>query len=269
MNVVDYWKNLVAKCQSSKDFCSSEDFIEKLNENVPDWRLQVKDKNLWPELHSHSQNVAESSYLSVIINEAGLDFAYFLIQSQWEKKYLDAYQALSYCCEHINEWNSFHDFVKEKVLDCELRIYLNECLQDANIWQSLTENQKSNIFDNLSTEEEKYVSDIILFKLWAKELDYKNTPYIIFETDLFKKTLKEINHLRDRDDRHFEMIEHRLMRWDRWDIPEVRVVHDSILSYHPSEKLQLLKEVAESCNDQSSIAIIDKITSKIQNKLRL
>ena len=65
------------------------------------------------------------------------------------------------------------------------------------------------------------------------------------------------------------MIEHRLMRWDRWDIPKVRVVHDSILSYHPSEKLQLLKEVAESCNDQSSIAIIDKITSKIQNKLRL
>lgn len=263
MNVVDYWKNLVTKCQSS------EDFIEKLNENVPDWRLQVKDKNLWPELHSHSKNFAESSYLSVIINEAGLDFAYFLIQSQWEKKYLDAYQALSYCCEHINEWNSFPNFVKEKVLDCELRIYLNECLQDANIWQSLTENQKSNIFDNLSTEEEKYVSDIILFKLWAKELDYKNTPYIIFETDLFKRTLEEINHLRDRDDRHFEMIEHRLMRWDRWDIPEVRVVHDSILSYHPSEKLQLLKEVAESCNDQSSIAIIDKITSKIQNKLRL
>lgn len=266
MNVVDYWKNLVTKCQSYKDFCSSEDFIEKLNENVPDWRLQVKDKNLWPELHSHSQNVAESSYLSVIINEAGLDFAYFLIQKQWGKKHLDACQALSYCCEHINEWNSFPNFVKEKVLDCELRIYLNECLQDANIWQSLTENQKSNIFDNLSTEEEKYVSDIILFKLWAKELDYKNTPYIIFETDLFKKTLKEINHLRDRDDRHFEMIEHGLMGWD---IPEVRVVHDSILSYHPSEKLQLLKEVAESCNDQSSIAIIDKITSKIQNKLRL
>ena len=260
MNVVDYWKNLVTKCQSS------EDFIEKLNENVPDWRLQVKDKNLWPELHSHSKNDAESSYLSVIINEAGLDFAYFLIQSQWGKIHLDASQALSYCCEHINEWNSFPDFVKEKVLDCRLRIYLNECLQDANIWQSLTENQKSNIFDNLSTEEEKYVSDIILFKLWAKELDYKNTPYIIFETDLFKRTLGKIIHQRDRDDCHFEMIEHRLMRWD---IPEVRVVHDSILSYHPSEKLQLLKEVAESCNDQSSIAIIYKITSKIQNKLRL
>jgi hypothetical protein len=265
MNVVDYWKKLVANCQSYKDF-SSEDFIEKLNENVPDWRLQVKDKNLWPELHSHSQNVAESYYLSVIINEAGLDFAYFLIQSQWGKKHLDASQALSYCCEHINEWNSFPDFVKEKVLDCELRIYLNECLQDVNIWQSLTEKQKSNIFDNLSTEEEKYVSDIILFKLWAEELDYKNTPYIIFETDLFKRTLKEIIHQRDRDDHYFEMIEHRLKGWD---IPTVRVVLDSILSYHPSEKLQLLKEVAESCNDQSSIAIIDKITSKIQNKLRL
>ena len=97
MNVVDYWKNLVVKCQSYKDFCSSEDFIEKLNENVPDWRLQVKDKNLWPELHSHSQNVAESYYLSVIINEAGLDFAYFLIQRQWGKKHLDASQGLSYC----------------------------------------------------------------------------------------------------------------------------------------------------------------------------
>ena len=264
MNVVDYWQNLVAKCQSSKDFCSSEDFIEKLNENVPDWRLQVKDKNLWPELHS--QNVAEPpSYLSVIINEAGLDFAYFLIQSQWGKKHLDASQALSYCCEHINEWNSFPDFVKEKVLDCELRIYLNECLQDANIWQSLTENQKSNIFDNLSTEEEKYVSDVLLFKLWAEELDYKYTPHIIFETDLFKRTLKEINHHRDRDCRHFEMIEHRLKGWD---IPKVRVEFDSILSYRPSDKLQMLKEVAEFCNDQSSIAIINKITSKIRNKLR-
>ena len=74
MNIVDYWKNLVSKCQSYKDFCSNEEFIEKLNENVPDWRLQVKDKNLWPELHSYSQNVAET-YVSLIINEAGLDFA--------------------------------------------------------------------------------------------------------------------------------------------------------------------------------------------------
>ena len=265
MNIVDYWKNLVAKCQSYKDFCSSEEFVEKLNENVPDWRLQVKDKNLWPELHSYSRNVAETNYVSVIINEAGLEFAYFLIQSQWGKKHLDASQALTYCCEHINEWNSFPDFVKEKVLDCKLRTYLNECLQNANIWQSLTENQKRNIFDTLSTEEEKYVSDVLLFKLWAEELGYRQTPYIRFETDIFQMTLEEINHHRDRDRRHFEMIEHRLRGWD---IPEVRVVLDSVLSYHPSEKLQMLKEVAESCNDQSSITIIDKIISKIQRRFR-
>ncbi len=261
MNIVDYWKNLVAKCQSHKDFCSSEEFIEKLNENVPDWRLQVKDKNLWPELHSYSQSLAETYYVSVIINEAGLDFAYFLIQSQWEKKHLDASQALTYCCEHINEWNSFPDFVKEKVLDRDLRTYLNECLQNANIWQSLTENQKRNIFDTLSTEEEKYVSDVLLFKLWAEELDYRQTPYIRFETDIFQKTLEKINHHQDRNCRHFEMIEH-------WDIPKVIVILDSELSYHPSGKLQMLKEVAEFCNDQSSIAIINKITSKIRNKLR-
>lgn len=266
MNIVDYWKNLVANCQSYKDFGSSEEFIEKLNENVPDWTLQVKDKNLWPELHSHSQNVGETYYVSVIINEAGLDFAYYLIQSQWGKKHLDASQALTYCCEHINEWNSFPDFVKEKVLDHELRAFLNECLQNANIWQSLTENQKRKIFDTLSTEEEKYVSDIILFKLWSEELDYKKTPYVIFKTDIFKRTFEEIIRQRDRDDRYFEMIEHQLRGWD---IPEVRVMLDSILSYQPSEKLQMLKEVAESCNDQSSIAIIDKTTSKIQNKLRL
>ncbi len=265
MNIVDYWKNLVANCQSYKDFCSSEAFIEKLNENVPDWRLQVKDRNLWPELHSYSLNIAESYYVSVIINEAGLDFAYYLTQSQWGKKHLDACQALTYCCRHINKWNSFPDFVKEKVLDCELRTYLNECLQNENIWQSLTEEQKRNIFDTLAIEEEKYVSDVLLFKLWAEELDYKQTPYIIFETDIFKRTFEEIIHQRDRDDRNFEMIEHRLSGWD---IPEVRVELDSVLSYHPSEKLQMLKEVTESCNDQSSITIIDKIISKIQSRLR-
>lgn len=265
MNIVDYWKNLVANCQSDKDFGSSEEFIEKLNENVPDWRLQVKDRNLWPGLHSYSQNVGETYYVSVIINEAGLDFAYYLIQSQWGKLHLDASQALTYCCEHINEWNSFPDFVKEKVLDCELRAFLNECLQNANIWQSLTEIQKRKIFDALSTEEEKYVSDILLFKLWSEELDYKKTPYVIFKTDIFKSTLKEIIRQIDRDDRHFKMIEHRLRGWD---IPEVRVVLDSVLSYHPSEKLQMLKDVAESCNDQSSITIIDNIVSKIKHRLR-
>ena len=265
MNIVDYWKNIVTNCQSSKDFGNSEEIIEKLNENVPDWRLQVKDRNLWPELHSYSLNIAESYYVSVIINEAGLDFAYYLTQSQWGKKHLDACQALTYCCRHINEWNSFPVFVKEKVLDCELRTYLNECLQNENIWQSLTEEQKRNILDTLAIEEEKYVSDVLLFKLWAEELDYKQTPYIIFETDIFKRTFEEIIHQRDRDDRNIEMIEHRLRGWD---IPEVRVVLDSVLSYHPSEKLQMLKEVAESCNDQSSITIIDKIISKIQSRLR-
>jgi hypothetical protein len=151
------------------------------------------------------------------------------------------------------------------VLDCELRTYLNECLENASIWQSLTEEQKRKIFDTLAIEEEKYVSDVLLFKLWAEELVYKQTPYVIFETDIFKRTLEEINHHRDRDYRYFDMIGHQL---NRWDIPKVRVILDSELSYYPSRKLRMLKKVAKFCNDQSSIATINKITSKIRNKLR-
>ena len=280
MNIVDYWKNLVKDYKSYEDFGSSETFIEQLNENVPDWRLQVKDKNLWPELHTYSANIAETSYVNVIIREAGLEFAFYLIQNQW-KRGLNGVLGLDFCCEHINEWDSFPNFVKEKVLNSTrwLRPYLNECRQNVNIWKSLTEEQKSNIFDNLALNEGKYVSDILLFMLWVRELDCRESPYIIFETDHFRHCsghmLEEINHYRDRDNhyrgrnrdnRFYEMmIEHCLREWD---IPEVVVEFDTILSYRPSEKLRMLKDVAESCDDQTSIGIIDKIIRKIQHRLR-
>ena len=264
MNIVDFWKELVADWQSYKDFISNEEFIEKLNENVPEWKQEVKDENLWPELHSYSGNVAES-YVRVIIDEAGLDFAYYLIKNQWGKLHLDASRALDYCCEHINEWNSFPNDIKEKVLEHELIVFLNECQQNESVWQSLTETQKGIVFDGLATEEYKYVSDILLFKLWSEELNYKESPYVIFETDIFRHVYEESIHQMGAEESRVRMLESRLRNWN---MPEIIVENEQILSYIPSRKLQQIKDIAESYNDQLSIAIIDNVVCKIKNRLR-
>lgn len=260
MNIVDYWKELVSGFQSAEDFGNEEDFVKKLDENVPDWKQQVKDKNLWPDLHSYSANIAETYYTDVIIRETGLEFAFYLIQTQWGKKHLDASLALDFCCEHINSWNTFPDYVKEKILAYHLREFLNRCLQNVDIWQSLTFVQKSSIFVNLALYEEKYVSDILLFKMWKSELNFKISPYIIFTTDHFRHIAQEIVH-NNRDDFFEERIEHRLRGWD---IPRVDLMPGEHLSYAPSEKLQLLKNVAEASGDTASLDTINSVTNNIQ-----
>lgn len=260
MNIINYWKELVANCHSYEDFVSSEEFIKKLNENVPDWKQQVKDKNLWPDLHSYTWNIGESSYTSAIIAEAGLEFAFYLIQKGGGN--LDDVLALDFCCKHLNLWNSFPCNIKEKVLDFRLRNFLRECQQNIIIWQSLTEGEKNRIFDNLATEEENYILDLLLFRLWADKLNYEESPYIKFKTDHFRHVEREITHRKERDNRFFDdRINHMI---ERWEIPGIDLQHHNYLSYTPSRKLQLLKEVAESCNDQQSITTLDNIVNKIK-----
>ena len=266
MNIVDYWKELVSKCQSAKDFGVGQDFVKKLDENVPDWRQQVKDRNLWPDLHSYTANFGDLSYFKVILREAGLDFAYYLIQNQWGKRHIEASLAISYCLEQCNLWNSFPDYVQEKVLEVDslLRTFLNECQQNVDVWSLLTEKQKSSIIDNLAKNEEKYVSDILLFKLWGDEFNYKVSPYIIFKTDHFKHIAEEIVCNSNRDDFFERMIEHRL---EGWDIPRVDLMHGIFWAYTPSEKLKRLKNVAQSCMDETNLDKINSIANSIQNQL--
>ena len=262
MNIVEYWKELVAECHSNTDF-DSEDFIAKLNDNIPDWKQQVKDKSLWPGLHSYSKFPDEAGYTKVIINEAGLEFAYYLIQNQWGKRHVDASLALDYCCDQINLWNSFPDDVKQKVLDLRQRVFLNECLHDENAWLSLTEKQKGSIIDHLAMEEEQYVSDLLLFKIWQEELSFKESVYIRFKTGPFRHTAAEIMLDRDNAEESAEMLEFRL---NGWDFPKVDL-QDGLLLYIPSKKLQMLKNIAENSKDKDFVIKIETIISEIQDGL--
>ncbi|MEE0991181.1 MAG: hypothetical protein UIC45_07670 [Paludibacteraceae bacterium] len=272
MNVVQFWKELALSHKSYEDFYTTEKFIELLDENVLDWKQQVKDKDLWPELHSYSKNVAESYYLSAIINELGIEYACYLVENE-STPHLNAAQALDYISEHLDKWTTFSEIVKQEILDFKLRNFLTECSNNYDYWNSLTKEQKDNVLAKLRIEETQYVSDLLLFNIWSNVLNYSYSPYIVFSTSEFRHMQQEImrdmdrNENGDRDDRFLnERIMHRI---DRWDMPKLNFIEDDSLLYQPSSKLDMLLLVSENCKDETSLKAIQMIKSEISDGFML
>jgi len=138
MNIIEFWKKEVSTRNHYSQY-DREEFLKKLEENVPDWREQVKDKNIWPDLHMQGSNINETVYLDVILEEAGLEYAYFLIENKKFSSHIDAHCALHYCRKRIStDWNNFPEIVKDEILQYCSRDFSMECYNNLSLWNSLT-----------------------------------------------------------------------------------------------------------------------------------
>ena len=141
-----------------------------LNADVPDWRLQILNKEIWPDLHCYSTNAMELDYFDIIMIKAGVEFAAFLVETKWDVLILDAVYALKFCAERVlAHWNDFSDFVKDKILLHELYVFLTKCHCRPEIWMSLTAEQKDSLLKELEYHEKAYISDLLMFNLWSRE----------------------------------------------------------------------------------------------------
>ena len=255
MNIVDFWKESVAEKTHYSQFDENE-FLQGLSVNVPDWREQVKNKEIWPDLQCYSNNICELSYLKLIINEAGVDFACFIVEHHWDGAFHNAANALTYCAENVVlHWSDFTDFVKEKILKHELYLFLRKCLESQDLWNSLGTVHKDLILRDLDYHEKAYLSDLLMFNIWSKELNFKKNPYVRFVTDHFKHILYSVEDCSDRQ------IERRI---EEWDIPCIYDVHDS-LHYNPSRKLIDIEHIASLVGDEEVKSRINTLKQEVRN----
>ena len=256
MNIINFWKDyIIGKTNSQYD---RNEFLQALNTNVPDWKEQVKNKDLWPELHSQGNFINECDYTNVIIEEAGLEFACYLVENQWGKRHLDASSALSFCVNHIStDWEDFPIKVKEKILLHELSSFLKECQQNPSLWAGLDKGLKDIVLNEADSSERAYISDLLLYSLWSKKLNYEDTPYVRFVTD-------EFIHLKDgikRDPNGGRHYAHMLQRWEMPSISE-DLGH---LRYQPSSKLNAIKIVTSHAEDYDSVSFIQALENSIRH----
>ena len=256
MNIVDFWKESVAEKTHYSQFDENE-FLQALNVNVPDWREQVKNKEIWPDLHLYSKNVGEGGYLKLIINEAGVDFACFIVEHHWDGAFFNAAIALTYCAENaVLHWFNYTDFVKEKILKNDLYLFLRNCLESQDLWKSLSTVHKDLILRDLDYQEKAYLSDLLMFNIWSKELNFKKNPYVRFVTDHFKHLLYSVERERCSD----REIERRI---EKWDIPRIYDGHDS-LHYNPSRKLIDIEHIASLVGDEEVKSRINTLKQEVR-----
>lgn len=268
MNIIEFWKNYVAGKTHYSQY-DKKDFLEALSANVPDWKEQVKNKEIWPDLHSQGDNIAETPFTDVIIEQAGLEFAYYLTENQWGLKHLDASRALDFCVKHISSnWNEFPDAIKSNILKFHLQEFLMECNTDLTLWKNLSKEHKSLVLEEAKDSEKNYFSDLTTYLLWSKELNFKKSPYVFFITSHFNHIMDDILREQEHGERRRQiqdMTEHLLQGWD---IPSI-VEQNGIMEYEPSKKLRELEHIIEQASDENSLNFIHSVKSNIENIMTL
>lgn len=264
MDIIEFWKNYISNNEANHSY-NRQDFLEALSTNVPDWKEQVKNKEIWPDLHSQGQYINETLFTDVIIEQAGLEFAYYLTENQWALKHFDASSALDFCVKHISSnWNEFPDSIKNKILEFHLKEFLSECGINLTLWKNLSEKQKSLVLEEAKDTEKSYFSDIATYMLWSKELNFKKSPYIIFITQRFNHIMDDILREQEHGDgrRQTQYMTESLLQG--WDMPSI-VEQNGIMEYEPSKKLRELEHIIEQASDESSINYINSVKSDIKN----
>jgi hypothetical protein len=275
MKVSELWREEVEKRDHYSQY-NKEEFVQILNTRCPDWKEQIRDEAVWPELHLYGANLNETLYLDVFLEELGLKFAYYLVAQQ-DKHFLASVCAADYCSKHIaTHWAEFPDVVKNEMLkDRYLRAFLKACLDDASLWNSLSAEQKKKMLDKLENDEPRYVSDHLLFLMWSHDLNYGDSQFLFFDTEDFRRAVRDFRRREERDPHREEdirMIEHQISRWD---IPYVTTRQAAALAYRygpigyvPSRKLQLLTDVAEFAGDKESLAVLNRLQHELEQRFR-
>ena len=235
MNIIDFWKDYVSERTHYSQY-DRNDFLQALADNVPNWKEQVKNRDIWPDLHCYGRNINETIYTDVIIG-------------------------LSYCTKHISSnWSSFPRAVQDKILSFHLKQFLDECLRNADLWKNLSTEQKASVLREAEQSERSYVFDIMLFNLWSNELNYKDTPYVHFVSPTFQHLKEELSYETDMRRRQ-DILRHMESRLGGWNMPTASNVFTR-LHYTPSERLSTIQQVAI---DDESAQQVDAAIRQIRN----
>lgn len=262
MNIIEFWKEKESKC-TNFDF-DATDFRNALDENVPDWKEQIRDKSIWPELHSNCSFINACIYTEVIIEELGYEFACYLMENPENTHGLDTYCALTYCAKHIQtDWTNYPEKVQNNLLDNNLKDFFRACNTNSNLWQLLSDVQKQNVIQTAANAEKNYVSDLLLLNLWQNELNFRKSPYLVFETQLFKDLARKIVSARQNNRRELNRLDSLLRRWE---FPQINLLMNN-LNYTPSEKISDLRHVIHAANDSNAESYLEKEVDSIRNKI--
>ena len=258
MNIIDFWKDYVSERTHYSQY-DRNDFLQALANNVPNWKEQVKNRDIWPDLHCYGRNINETIYTDVIIEEAGIEYACYLAENA--TTFMDEASGLSYCTRHISSnWSSFPRKVQDKILSLRLKQFLDECLRNADLWKNLSTEQKASVLREAEQSERSYVFDIMLFNLWSNELNYKDTPYVHFVSPTFQHLKEELSYETDMRRRQ-DILRHMESRLGGWNMPTVSNVFTR-LHYTPSERLSTIQQVAI---DEESAQQVDAAIRQIRN----
>ena len=258
MNIIDFWKEFVSRKKHQSQLDKNE-FLWMLNADVPDWRLQILNKEIWPDLHCYTTNAMELDYFDIIMREAGVEFAAFLVETKWGVLILDAVYALKFCAERVlTHWDDFSDFVKDKILLHELYVFLTKCNCRPEIWMSLTVEQKDSLLKDLEYHEKAYISDLLMFNIWSRELEFKKNPYVRFMTDHFKTMYFSVMEFSGKG------AENRIKVWD---VPVI--IDEKVrLQCHPSMKLTLLENIAFFAGDEETTSRIEALKKEVMRSFQ-
>lgn len=257
MKVSEFWKQHVNG--RGVDGFDREEFVSSLTVSVPDWREEIRNEDIWPELHSQGSNINEVAYTKIFIDELGLEYAFFLIRDQWGKRHHDASCALEYCVRYIiTDWDKYPDFVREKILSCKLKDFLLVCVNNPWLWNQLSETEKCGVVWTAISEEKNYVMDVMMFNVWKNELSFKETPYVLFMTDEMKSMAREFSACQEKDRMVLSRMIRRLSR--NWNIPRLMwsMFPDDTVQYCKSGKISCLQAVTGIAKDRKYNQLLSK-----------
>ena len=248
MNVPELWREEVEKRDHYSQY-DKDEFIQILNTRCPDWKQQIRDEAVWPDLHCYGTIINELLYLDVILEELGLKFAYYLVE-HGDQMFVESISGADYCGKHIAaHWAEFPLMVKNEMLTYRyLPVFLDACRNDASLWNSLSAGQKKIVLDRVGSDEPRYASYVRAALIREKEKAFQKSP-----ADARRLT------------------EYRI---EGWEIPRIIVDYKTAvatglgdLEYMPSEKLQTLVDVAQLAHDEENLAFLENLIIDVGKRL--
>jgi len=258
MKVSDFWKEY-QQGRKWSDFDANE-FISLLSENVPDWREQIKDKSIWPELHTYANSGNDGVCLLEIIKELGVEFACFILETP--PSYFDEKIAINYCVDNIDaNWKKYQKNVRERVVKCRTWEYFDACNRNPNIWFGLDLNERKEYVEYIIESEKILFHDVLMFNLWKSGMNFQGNPYLKFSTGIFRLLKSEIvgNYFDASNSNTF---------LDSWEMPRIEHFFEEIIEYFPSERLKKMEQVLTITGDRELQQLIQNFKEKMQGILK-
>lgn len=163
-------------------------------------------------------------------------------------------------------WEEFSNNERIEILKTKTKEFVLECKTNNKLWRSLTNEQKLTLFNELESMENQYITDYFLLLLWRTELNFSESRYLQFSTNIFRYLQQDILKDTEKDRASDEYTEWIFQQINKWSIPTLSFKLESSMLYTPSQKLQDLRQIAIDGGDKESLCILDSIVININDK---